>query len=175
MQDRLKVIVREANIGDVGAIARVHVNAWRTTYRGIIPENYLANLSYERREKNWVQILKNGDVFLYVAIDESGEIIGFACGGKERTGNAIYQGELMAIYILEAYQGQGIGRRLTLAIVERLAMIEIHSMLVWVLTANPACKFYQAMGGEKVYEQQIAIGGVQLDEVAYGWKDTSII
>ena len=169
------VILREANIEDVGAIARVHVNAWRTTYRGIIPEDYLANLSYEKREQGWVQILKNSDVFLYVAIDESGEIIGFACGGKDRTGNAIYQGELMAIYILEAYQGQGIGRRLTLAIVERLAMLEINSMLVWVLTENPACNFYQAMDGEKVYEQQIEIGGVQLDEVAYGWKDTSII
>jgi ribosomal protein S18 acetylase RimI-like enzyme len=82
---------------------------------------------------------------------------------------------LQKIYILEAYQGQGIGRSLTLAVVERLAMIEIHSMLVWVLTENPACKFYEAMGGEKVYEQQIEIGGVQLDEVAYGWKDTSII
>ena len=169
------MIVREARLEDVGAIARVHVNTWRTTYRGIIPEDYLANLSYERREKNWVQILKNSDVFLYVAVDKSEEIVGFACGGKERTGDSIYRGELQAIYILEAYQGQGIGRRLTLAIVERLAMLEIHSMLVWVLTANPACKFYQAMGGEKVYEQQIEIGGVKLDEVAYGWKDTSII
>jgi GNAT superfamily N-acetyltransferase len=169
------VIIREANIEDVGAIAKVHVNTWRTTYRGIIPEDYLANLSYEKREKGWVQILKNGDVFVYVAIDESGEIVGFACGGKERTGNSIYQGEVQAIYILEAYQGQGIGRRLILAIVERLAMLEIHSMLIWVLTENPAGKFYEAMGGEKVYEQQIQIGGVQLDEVAYGWKDTSII
>lgn len=171
----MMVIVREASIGDVGAIARVHVNTWRTTYRGIIPEDYLANLSYEKREKGWVQILKNGDAFVYVAIDESGEIIGFACGGKERTGDAIYLGELQAIYILEAYQGRGIGRRLTLAVVERLTMLEINSMLVWVLTENPACKFYQAIGGEKVYEKQIAIGGVQLDEVAYGWKDTSII
>lgn len=169
------MIVREARLEDAVAIARVHVNTWRTTYRGIIPEDYLANLSYEKREQGWVQILKNGDGFVYVAIDESGEIIGFACGGKERTGNAIYQGELMAIYILEAYQGKRIGHNLTLAVVERLAMLEINSMLVWVLTANPACKFYQAMGGEKVYEKQIAIGGVQLDEVAYGWKDTSII
>jgi hypothetical protein len=88
----MMVIVREANIRDVGAIARVHVNTWRTTYRGIIPEDYLANLSYEKPEKSWVQILKNGDWFIYVAIDESGEIIGFACGGKERTGNSIYQG-----------------------------------------------------------------------------------
>jgi GNAT superfamily N-acetyltransferase len=169
------VIIREANMGDVDAIAKVHVNTWRTTYRGIIPEDYLANLSYERREQGWVEILKNGDVFVYVAVDESGEIIGFACGGKERTGNSIYRGEVQAIYILEADQGQGIGRRLTLAIVERLAMLEIHSMLIWVLTENPACKFYEAMGGEKVYEQQIQIGGVQLDELAYGWKDTSII
>lgn len=51
------MIVREAKLEDVGAIARVQVNTWRTTYRGIIPEDYLANLSYEKREKSWVQIL----------------------------------------------------------------------------------------------------------------------
>ncbi len=43
------VIVREASLEDAPAIARVHVDTWRTTYRGIIPEDYLATLSYQQR------------------------------------------------------------------------------------------------------------------------------
>jgi hypothetical protein len=39
-------------------------------------------------------------------------------------------------------------------------------MLVWVLADNPACMFYEAIGGQKVYEKQIDIGGVMLNEVA---------
>ncbi len=106
------MIVREASHDDISAIARVHVDTWRTTYKGIVPDEYLANLSYERRENSWHQILnqalENGD-FTYVAEDKSGQIIGFANGGFERTGDSIYKGELNAIYILQSSQRKGVG------------------------------------------------------------------
>jgi hypothetical protein len=45
-------------------------------------------------------------------------------------------------------------------------------MLVWVLTNNTqARRFYEVLGGHYVREQNITIGGVDLTEVAYGWKD----
>lgn len=78
--------VREASLADVPMIARVHVDTWRTAYRGIIPENYLASLSYEKREIGWVQILSSAaqsSQFVYVAADDSGQIVGFASGGSE--------------------------------------------------------------------------------------------
>jgi Acetyltransferase (GNAT) family. len=49
---------------------------------------------------------------VYVAENKSGKIVGFAAGGRERMGKYMYQGELFAIYILEEYQRQGIGRQL---------------------------------------------------------------
>jgi hypothetical protein len=57
-----------------------------------------------------------------------------------------------------------------IAVVERLVQADIHSMLVWVLADNSACRFYEAFSGQKVYEKQIEIGGTPLNEVAYGWK-----
>ncbi len=51
------MIVPEASYDDAPAIARVHVDTWRTTYRGIVPEDYLATLSYEKRESRWAQML----------------------------------------------------------------------------------------------------------------------
>jgi hypothetical protein len=33
--------VREANAGDAAAIARLHVESWRATYRGILRDEYL--------------------------------------------------------------------------------------------------------------------------------------
>ena len=112
--------------------------------------------------------------FVYVAEDQAGQIIGFADGGPERTSNPIYKGELYAIYILEAYQRQGIGCRLTLSIAERLRVLGLHSMLVWVLVDNPAYRFYEALGGQKLHGKQIEVGGVTLNEVAYGWTDTKV-
>jgi L-amino acid N-acyltransferase YncA len=101
------MIVREANLADVAMIAQVHVDTWRTTYRSIVPEEYLAKLSYQQREKSWNQVLSSAldtNEFVYVAEDESGQIIGFASGGKERTGDRVYKGELYTIYVLDAYQ-----------------------------------------------------------------------
>jgi L-amino acid N-acyltransferase YncA len=172
------MIVREASIADVPMIAQVHVDTWRSAYRGILPEHYLASLSYEKRENGWMQILKSAaqsSNFVYVAAEESGQIVGFASGGKERTGDALYKGELSAIYVLDTYQRRGIGLSLTRAVVDRLAIAGIRSMLVWVLKDNPSCRFYEAIGGQKVYEKQIERGGVMLNEVAYGWTTFDIM
>jgi GNAT superfamily N-acetyltransferase len=101
-----------------------------------MPAKFLADLSYEERETKWVKILSNitQDNFTYIAENEIGQIVGFADGGKERTGDRIYQGELYAIYILEKYQRQGLGHRLIFTIATRLIDSGISSMLSrWAL------------------------------------------
>lgn len=170
------MIVREATHSDVSAIARVHVDTWRTTYRGIVPDKFLANLSYEKRENGWHQVLNNAPKdgnFTYVAEDESGQIVGFANGGVERAGDPVYQGELSAIYILKNHQQKGISRELVRLVAERLGRMEIYSMLVWVLVDNPACQFYETLRGQRLHEREIERGGTKLIEIAYGWTDTS--
>src|SRR5947208_11025988 len=96
----------------------------------------------------------SGEQFRYVAEEETGGIVGIASGGRERSGDPVYLGELYGIYLLQGHQRQGIGRCLTQAIVERLAQLRIHSMLVWVLAANPSRGFYEALGGHVVRAKQ---------------------
>jgi len=43
------MIIRKAKLDDATGIAKVHVDSWRTTYKGIIPDDFLNNLSYEQR------------------------------------------------------------------------------------------------------------------------------
>ncbi|NMF61029.1 GNAT family N-acetyltransferase [Pseudanabaena yagii] len=168
------MILRIANVNDIPAIAKVHVDTWRTAYHGIIPDEHLENMSYEHREKMWHQVLRHpNNYFVYVVEDDFGQIVGFASGGLERTDDRIYLGELTAIYVLQSHQKQKIGHRLVGAVAERLAQLDIHSMLIWALADNPACNFYKALGGQQVYEKEVEIGGKQLIEVAFGWLDTA--
>ena len=44
-----------------------------------------------------------------------------------------------------------------------------------VSAANPARRFYEAIGGQPVKTERIDMGGAMLDEVAYGWQDISMI
>ncbi|MDQ3929093.1 MAG: GNAT family N-acetyltransferase [Chloroflexota bacterium] len=168
------MVIREATPADAPGIAKVHVDSWRTTYRGILPDDFLAGLSYEARERYWAGAIGNPDYrgFLYVAEDGPGNIVGFAAGGPPQTEETTYEGELYVIYVLEGYQGRGIGRKLVSAVVSRLNETGIHSMLVWVISSNPFRRFYEVLGGEKVYEKEFQLGGVMLTEWGYGWMDT---
>jgi hypothetical protein len=58
---------------------------------------------------------------------------------------------------------------------EELRRQGFRNMVVWVLRENPACGFYQRVGGVQVAEQPIEIGGKALPEVAYGWPDIGVL
>ena len=171
------VTIREARIEDAPGIAKVHVDSWRTTYAGIVPDSYLANLSYARRETFWHDILNNvaANSYPFVAVNDAGEIIGFVSGGPQHNGDPAYQAELYSIYLLQEYQGQGIGRQLTCRLAEALVQAGIRSMLLWVFADNPARRFYEALGGQYLRVEQADFGGVMVDEVAYGWPDITVI
>ena len=182
---RGRAVVREAHPTDAAGIARVHVDTWRATYRGIVPDDHLDSLTYEARERFWARTLERlaahraaGEAHpggLFVAEAPGRGVVGFAACGREATGDPQYPGELYAIYVLDAWQGQGLGRRLARAVADRLAAAGLHAMLVWVLADNPMRRFYEALGGRLLREKQVEIGGVALDEIAYGWPDTAAL
>lgn len=167
-----EMLIRKAQLEDAAGIAKVHVDSWRTTYKGIVPDSFLESLSYEKREQIWRSGIEANGV--YIAEDESGRIVGFASGGAERTGKyEAYIGELYAIYLLEGQQGNGVGRKLVRSVVDDLKEKKLNSMLIWALEENPACRFYEKLGGKKVDTAEIEIDGKKLGEVAYGWDNLS--
>jgi GNAT superfamily N-acetyltransferase len=138
-----------------------------------VPDAYLTALSYDQHVQQWessLETVRSSEVIL-VAEDPGYSIVGFASGGHERSGDSAYSGELYTIYLLASYQGRGVGRWLTVEVARRLLQMGHTSMVVWVLAANPACAFYAALGGQRLQEKTITIGGRELAEVAYGWRD----
>lgn len=170
--------IRDADTADAGAIASVHIQAWQETFAGILPAEYLAGFSLRRRTAAWADALEAGrpaEINLVVEADGD-EIVGFAAGGPERDGDSTYSGELYAICVLRPYQRRGFGRGLISAAADRLLLHGFRSMLVWVLQDNrAACSFVEALGGERVNRKIIKIGGVDLVEVAFGWKDATAL
>lgn len=169
--------IRPAILGEENAIARVHVQAWRETYRGMIPDEHLANLSEEGRASMWKRVLSKPqpDCRLWVAVcDKTATIVGFANGGLNRDPKlADYTGELFAIYVLKAHQGLGYGRALFERVAADLQAGGHRSMLLWVIKDNPTVGFYGAMGGAPCSEKVDDIGGRPVVELAMGWSATS--
>lgn len=166
--------IRKAKIEDARGIGEVHVASWRTTYKGVVPEAYLKSMSVDEREKRWKQSLQPTEKkkWLFVAENNKGEIVGFAIGGENRNREQFphYDGELYAIYLLEDYQGQGLGKELVRAVTAELKDFGLHTMLVQVLADNPAKKFYKNLGAEYVTRKALEIQDKQLQEEIYGWE-----
>jgi len=163
-------LVRPADVDDAPAIARVHVATWRSAYRGLLPADFLASLSEGHYEERWRRTLHDSVARVFVAENVEG-VVGFASGGPERAGEAGYDGELYAIYVIEEGQGRGHGRRLVQAVVGGLREMGLDDMIVWVLRDNSAARgFYERLGGLYVRSQPITIGSALLQEVSYGWK-----
>jgi ribosomal protein S18 acetylase RimI-like enzyme len=165
------MLIRDALLTDLPAIARVHVDSWRTTYRGIVSDDYLASLSYEQRERGFQDGWDERHNIFLVAEDAGDGIVGFAVAGPERTNDVQFRGELYAVYLLQSHQRRNVGSLLVSTAVERLQAAGFHSMMTLVLADNPACKFYERLGGKRVRTLPVTIGGTSFVEVVYGWTD----
>jgi GNAT superfamily N-acetyltransferase len=171
-----QVTIRAAVPGDAGAIADVHLRSWMTAYRGIIADDFLDRLmdSYPDRVRRWEGILTGAytpSTATFLSEVAGTGLVGFVSCGPTRSVESTYPGELFSIYILGDFRGRGIGRQLMQQCAGHLRALGIGRYHLWVLEANPARRFYEAMGGAIIpgWSKELVIGGTAVTEVAYGW------
>ncbi|MCP3032459.1 GNAT family N-acetyltransferase [Halobacillus sp. A1] len=165
--------VRAAQLEDAEQIANIHIKSWKSTYKDLIDEQDMSNITLENRMALWETVLKspiNGQV-AFVIENNKGEVVGFVSGGKERTKNYTYDGEIYAIYLLDEYQRIGYGSWLLNSFAQAMKAAGYQSLLVWVLTRNPSANFYKVLGAKPVEAEEVTIGSGTYEETAYGWND----
>lgn len=168
--------IQFAKLEDRTEIARVHVQSWRTTYKGIFPQKYLDQLSIDERAAGWYRIIKHSpnDSHLLIARNHNNEIVGFAsCGAGRDFGKGF--GEVYAIYLLEEYQKKGIGRSLFQLSLSLLKKEGFKSVGLWAAEGGPAEQFYQRAGGHAHSQKIETIAGTDVNHVMYVWKDLHAI
>ncbi|HRJ65864.1 MAG TPA: GNAT family N-acetyltransferase, partial [Alphaproteobacteria bacterium] len=130
--------IRQAAAADAAAIAAVHVQSWRESYQGIVPESHLAGLEVVERTQRWHGQLETLESPSAVFIARpAGGAGGAACGfiscGAARERFEGYAGEVYALYLLKSAQGTGLGRRLFDTARQSLAGCGINGLYLWVL------------------------------------------
>ena len=173
---RLVVIkLRPAEPDDATGIARVHVDTWRDTYAGMIPDGTLLHLSPIREAAHWRQTISlDPGERVVVAVSDTHGVVGFGSCGRFRGENLPYRGEIYTLYVHPDAQGRGVGRGLLTTLFATLTKRGLWSVLIWVLACNPARFFYQAMGGKWIAARDEKLFGTVLHEMGYGWRDVRL-
>ena len=170
---RTTLVVREAAPRDAASIAHVHRESWRTTYAGILPLAVLADEAGRKTEAAWRRRLgpvRATGAATFIA-ERDGSVVGFASCGEARESVGRIDAEIYALYVLQSHQQRGVGRALVRACARHFVRNGLFGFYLWVLKANRARMFYEALGGEVIGERTEKLGRHDFAEVAYGWRD----
>jgi GNAT superfamily N-acetyltransferase len=169
----MDALLRPAAAADAPAIAKVRVDAWRITYKGLIPETYLAAMKIEDSTALWTRVLSAppNQTNTFVAL-VNGAVVGFASGLMLAEPKHGFDAELSAVYLQREAQRAGIGRRLVGRIAAAQRAQGATGLIVWVIAGNKGARaFYESLGAELIVEQPFNWDGMDLIEAGYGWCD----
>jgi ribosomal protein S18 acetylase RimI-like enzyme len=162
--------VVRATLGDARSIAEIHVNTWRSAYASILPAEYLASLSVDRREMMWRESIAAGTPELLIA-KTSDLALGWLSFGQCRDQAAPEsEGEVWAFYVSPSSWSTGVGRMLWLRTRELMRAQGFTSCSLWVFPQNHrAIAFYRAAGfvPDGTEPKSFELGGAQLQEVRF--------
>ena len=168
------IVIRPARAGDAQAIARVRVDSWRETYRGMIPQAYLDAMKLEQSRALWEKVLAAGSTAVSVFVAECGaEIVGFGSGNMLAEPKHGFDAELSAVYVRREFQRAGVGRRLVAETAVALSQGArgASGLIVWVIAGNKRARaFFERLGAKLVVEQAFHWDGMDLVEAGYGWR-----
>lgn len=170
-------VIFPAGPADAEALARTHVQSWRETYRGLLPDAYLARMSEESHARRFAHALtKPGPDDVTLAAADRYGLVGYAQGGPSRR-RVADEAEVATLYIVRAAQHRGLGGRLLRDTARALAAHGATSLVISVLRDNAAARaFYEHLGGEaEPAREEPGPGGGRYWEVAYRWADIGVL
>ncbi len=169
------MLTRPATLVDCSAIAHIQVDSYRAAYAALMPAEYLAAFTYEEQTQDWRDLLAAGRAgeLLLVAEEARGAVCGYALVRRTDFVAAGFDCELVALHVRPGGYRQGTGRALMAAAARRMYTLGCRSLGLWVLDGNPACRFYERLGGQPRGEQFFEIEELHLRrrEVGYVWDD----
>ena len=147
----MNYIIRRRKIEDCKSIAHVVTVAWNETYKGIVPDWFLEELknNEEERTKRTIENFNEDDNHQFV-LEVDNEVVGFVNVGKTEDKDFENCGEIIALYIIKKYKGNGFGRKLIEQGIKELKTLGYDKMIIACLKGNPSNEFYKHIGGKYV-------------------------
>lgn len=161
--------IRRAVDADRSAIARIHAQSWRDTYRGILPDSLLDDRIDAIMADRWAtQPIRASDAVLVA--EEDGDIMGFAASWD---GDPVYVDNL---HVAAKARSRGIGRLLLAETARHFLAMGRRRALLHVVAVNVrARKFYLALGGRPGIVEDKDLYGTMVANERVEWEDFDLL
>ncbi|MCR8561456.1 GNAT family N-acetyltransferase [Mucilaginibacter sp. BJC16-A38] len=148
--------IRKATLNDVATIIDLAERTWWPSYSPILEAEQISFMLGEiySVEKITSQIKNN--IQTYLLLEEEGKPVAFAAYSPRDEDPEIYK--LHKLYCLPETQGKGYGKILINQVINNTIEAGKHTLDLNVNRYNKAKSFYEKMGFEAAYEEDIAIG-----------------
>lgn len=145
-------------------IAKLIKDGWNSAYKGIISDEYLANMNIEVISESWRQAIDANRSNIYV-YKENNQILGVIRFGKAEKFDSNDMGEVFVLYVKPEEKRKGIGSQLLRYAQNQLVENKYKKMIIWCLKGNiQGSNFYKKHGGEKIEERDFIVRGTKVRE-----------
>ena len=142
-----QIVIRTAKPADARAIAEIHVAAWQSAYRGLMPDDFLSALSVDERTEMWSDVLSRPSPSQLALAEIDGMLAGFCSFGPTRDDESADIAELYAVNVHPNRWSRGAGRALCAHAYAEAAARGHTSIMLWVMSGNKrARRFYERLG-----------------------------
>lgn len=170
------IALRTAVYEDASAIARLHDQVWRATYRDLATKAAWEGLTQAVRAERWRETLADPGRWTTLVAERDSEIVGFGSAGAPSEDMFEARGEIRWLHVDPAVQGAGLGRALMAALAGELAAQGYGGCALAVVVGNErAMSFYRRLGGRR-------LGGFtdpgplwRSENVVFAWDELSAL
>ncbi len=167
--------VREAGRQDADLIADLHIDSWRATYAGILPDVYLRHGIVTERRAYWQKALHAkvaGDLVLLVV--RQGIALAFAAVLADHEPDC--DAYIDNLHVHPKHKGLGLGTVMMGAMAERLVGRGARSACLWVFDDNrSALDFYVRLGGVADRHGFDDFAGGRAAHTRLVWRDLRVL
>ena len=167
-----QLIIRNAILEDLPEVAKLHVDSWNNTYKGIIAQNHLENMKNNLDKR--IERMKNEfSLRNMIVATINDKIVAFSefALSNEFSKDLDIDCELCGLYVKNEYLKSGIGTQVFNYVRNLFISNNKKKMGLWCVKENEnAINFYKRKGGVIVAEKKFTLSEKEYSEVAFEYK-----
>jgi ribosomal protein S18 acetylase RimI-like enzyme len=148
--------IRQATIHDLDTIRQVAEETWWATYSPILEKEQISFMLDEIYSVEKIASQLKNDTQIYLLLIEKDKPVAFAAYSPREEDPEIYK--LHKLYCLPETQGKGYGKILVNEVAKKTMEAGKHTLDLNVNRHNKAKTFYEKMGFEIAYQEDVPIG-----------------